>query len=360
MKDTRKVNEGYIGPAISVVIPMLNSAQFLRECLDSVLGQTLENIEILCIDAGSTDGTLSILEEYEKRDPRVKIFHSIKKSYGYQVNMGIEKAKGLYLSIVESDDYIKEDMYEELYDLTNKGQLDVVKGDFCTFIGDGDERNFTYRALLADNTLYNTVVCPTEKIKMFWAYCINPPGIYRLSFIKNNQIKMNETPGASYQDNGFWFQVFSLAKTVLLHNKAYYMVRRDNINSSVFSKAKTYCMCDEYDYIREFLSKHKEIEKELAPVCAYFRFGNYKFTLNRIDKNNRKDFCQRMGNDFRRIKASGELCRTYYTKSQLAELDLLISNPERYYYTYYYCYHCNYYIFFLSHITPLLIPLICT
>ncbi|MBZ7965092.1 glycosyltransferase family 2 protein, partial [Campylobacter sp. 2457A] len=79
----------------------------------------------------------------------------------------------------------------------------------------------------------------------------NQIGIYRLDFLKSNQIKLNESLGASYQDNGLWFQIFSFAKRIYFINEAFYILRRDNPNSSVYSKDKVYAICEEYDFIRD-------------------------------------------------------------------------------------------------------------
>ena len=99
---------------VSVILPSLNAADSIEKCLQSILNQTLKEIEILCVDAGSTDGTCELLEKYAEADPRIRIVHSEQKSYGYQVNLGIELSQGKYIGIVESDDYIEKDMYEIL------------------------------------------------------------------------------------------------------------------------------------------------------------------------------------------------------------------------------------------------------
>lgn len=81
-------------PKISVIMPSLNVAPYIRECMDSVICQTLNDLEILCIDAGSTDGTREVLEEYAGKDARIRLIESDKKSYGYQMNLGLEAAAG--------------------------------------------------------------------------------------------------------------------------------------------------------------------------------------------------------------------------------------------------------------------------
>ena len=101
-------------PKVSVIMPSLNVVQYIQECMESVVRQTLSDIEIICVDAGSTDGTLEILQEFAKKDQRISIIVSDKKSYGYQMNLGLKAAKGEYIGIVETDDFIEPNMYEDL------------------------------------------------------------------------------------------------------------------------------------------------------------------------------------------------------------------------------------------------------
>lgn len=318
---------------VSVIMPFLNSITYLKECMDSVINQTLKEIEIICVDAGSIDGTLEILHEYAEKDERIKIINSDKKSYGYQINLGLRNAQGEYFGIVESDDVIKEEMYKELYDIANKYKCDAVKSDFYIFIDEAGQRKFTYRALTNIEELYNKIINPIKDLRVFRANGVNTPGIYSMEFIKNNRIELNETPGASFQDNGLWFQIFSLAKSVYLYDKPFYMIRRDNPNSSVKNRQKVYCLCDEYDFIRNFLKTKPEIEKKLAPVCTYFRYGNYLWTLDRIADELKLEFCKRFSEDFKKIKKDGDLDKKLFNDQQLDELCFIMQEPEKYYFT---------------------------
>lgn len=81
-------------PKVSIILPSLNVASYIRECLESVTRQTLKDIEIICVDSGSTDGTLEVIREFEAKDPRVKVIVSDKKSYGRQMNLGFDAATG--------------------------------------------------------------------------------------------------------------------------------------------------------------------------------------------------------------------------------------------------------------------------
>ena len=97
--------------AISVVIPVFNTECYLSTCLDSVLNQTLENIEVICIDDGSTDNSLEILKKYQKKDNRVKIISKDNEGQGVARNIGISEAIGEYIAFVDSDDFIKKTQY---------------------------------------------------------------------------------------------------------------------------------------------------------------------------------------------------------------------------------------------------------
>ena len=92
---------------ISVILPSLNVVNYIDECLESVKKQTCSRIEMICVDAGSNDGTYEYLIKMSKNDKRIKVIRSEKKSYGYQLNLGIKQAKGKYIAIVETDDLIE-------------------------------------------------------------------------------------------------------------------------------------------------------------------------------------------------------------------------------------------------------------
>ena len=123
---------------VSIIMPSLNVASYSRETMDSVISQTLKESEIICVDAGSTDGTLEILKEYASSDDRIRVILSEKKSYGYQMNLGISAATGEYIGIVETDDYVEPDMYEKLFDAAEKNYADIVKGAFDLFTKGSD------------------------------------------------------------------------------------------------------------------------------------------------------------------------------------------------------------------------------
>ena len=105
-------------PKISVLVPIYNTEKYLKKCLDSIAGQTLKDIEVICVNDGSTDNSLAVAEEFAEKDPRFKVINKENTGYGNTMNIALEKASGEYIGIVESDDFAASDMFEYLYGLS--------------------------------------------------------------------------------------------------------------------------------------------------------------------------------------------------------------------------------------------------
>ena len=272
--------------AVSIVVPVYNVEPYLRECMESIVRQTLQDLEIICVNDGSTDGSLKILQEYAEKDPRIKIIDQENGGYGKAMNRGIDSATGEYLGIVEPDDYVGLNMYEDLYAVAVRDDLDFVKADFYRFCSNREEEKetYTYTHLTREEGAYGKVFCPMERLSSFFYVMNTWSGIYRLSFLRENGIRHQETAGASFQDNGFWFQTFVYAKRAEIIDRPYYRVRRDNPYSSIHSTQKVYAVNAEYDYIKDLLMKKPEIWEQVKGIYWRKRYHNYDATLKRIDE----------------------------------------------------------------------------
>lgn len=318
-------------PKISVIMPSLNVRPYIEECIESAINQTLKDIEIICVDAGSTDGTLEILREYEKRDSRIRVIVSDKKSYGRQMNLGFDAAVGEYMAILETDDYIKTNMYEVLYSKAKEHDVDLIKADHEKFTGEPGDRRFTYMPLSVNRSIYNRVIDPAcEPVKVFNANMVTWAGIYKMSFLREYNIRHNETPGASYQDNGFWFQTLMFAKRIYFVNESFYMLRRDNPNSSVFNRGKVYSGFEEYAFIEKILRKNKEKEKQYIALFQRKKFGNCLFDYSRIAEKYKLEYLRRMADEFRDVRAKGELDEKLFSGSAYETLTEIMENPEEF------------------------------
>ena len=218
-------------PLVSVLMPSYNVGAYIRQCIDSVRNQTLREIEIICVDSGSTDGTLEVLKQAAEEDPRVTLLHSDMKSYGHQMNIGLAAAKGQYIGIVETDDFIAPEMFADLYKFSQNGTVDIVKGNFWKYFSDGIETQKIRNKELDE--------IPSGPVFRVWDYPRimrgHPSiwsGIYRRAFLEKINIRFVEERGGGWVDNPFFFETYFAAESIRWTDKPYYFYRQDNPNSS--------------------------------------------------------------------------------------------------------------------------------
>ena len=245
---------------VSVVVPVYNVEQYLEEALRSLVRQTLHDIEIVVVNDGSTDGSLEIIRRFMENDSRIVLIDKENGGYGKAMNIGLDRATGEYIGILEPDDYVPLDMYEDLYEAAHAHDLDLVKADFYRFTTDDETGNMQlfYNHLDKDGTHYNQVLDPSQDPSLTKFIMNTWSGIYKKSFLDEHGIRHHETPGAAFQDNGFFWLTFVYARRAMFIDRPYYRNRRDNPNSSVNSREKVYCMNLEYDYIRTILKKNED------------------------------------------------------------------------------------------------------
>lgn len=292
------------GVKVSVLVPIYNVETFLPECLDSLVKQTLKEIEIICINDGSTDDSPKIIKKYAKADERIKIIDKKNSGYGDSMNQGLKKAIGEYIGIVESDDFIDLDAFEKMYKLAKKYDLDVVKTNFYEYVTKKKRDVAKSNMFLPDEE--NVVLDTRERRHVFYEQPSIWSAIYRRKFLNENGIKFLPSPGASYQDAGFNFKVWAAAKRVMMLNRAFLHYRQDNPNSSVKSDGKVYAVKDEYDEVERWL-KERELYEEYGPTLVGMRFSSYIWNMRRLTRKTAKEFVKTIKKDTARLKEEGML-----------------------------------------------------
>ena len=316
---------------VSIVVPIYNVEKYLDQCLNSIRRQKLKDIEIICVDDGSKDNSLAIIRKYAAKDPRIVVITKPNKGYGNTMNMGMDAAKGEYIGIVESDDYVDSHMFYDLYNLAKKHDAEIVKSDYIEFSTE-KTKSFDYIHTVTIPDFYNRIVNAEESEDIFHFRMNTWTGIYKTSFIRKNCIRHNETPGASYQDNGFWFQTLSLSKRIYFTDKAYYYYRQDNPNSSINNKGKVFCMCDEFDYIRKFVDINDEVKAKYLKVFLVKKYFNYFYTYKRIADEFKIDFLTRFAKEFNDSYFAKEFDETLMAESEMIKLWRIMRDPKQFYY----------------------------
>ena len=312
---------------VSIIVPVYNVEKYLRECLDSIINQTLEDIEIICVNDGSTDSSLQILNDYAQKDKRIIIINKSNSGYGHTMNTGINAASGEYIGIIESDDFADKHMFEDLYKLAKDNDADIAKSNWYLYWG---KHKFSRKNNNISSAKTFKIINSKQDKDLLR---LNPSvwsAIYKREFLNKFNIRFLETPGASYQDLAFSFKVFALAERVILTDNAYLYYRQDNINSSVKSKTKIYCVCDEYDEIDRFLDKYPELKFEFRVQEEITRYTGYVSSVLRLDDSVRPEFVKIFSDHFRQEYNTGMLGNEFFKKVNKKDFMTLINNPAKY------------------------------
>lgn len=263
-----------VAPTVSVIVPIYNVEDYLEECLDSIIGQTLESLEIICINDGSTDGSLEILRRYEKQDSRIVVIDKENGGYGKAVNCGLEHATGEWIAIVEPDDFIDEHMYEDLVresTLETGGTAEIVKSGYWLYfdLDDGMAPFIERPALNKCMRCYRYEFNVYDDSEVLYHHPSIWSAIYRRDFIQNHDIRMVEPRGAGWADNPWLYETMLQAEKVVWVPVAYYRYRQTNPNAS--SRIGDYRI--PFDRLREIRAIYErlDITNEKVLIALYNR-----------------------------------------------------------------------------------------
>lgn len=323
---------------VSIVIPVYNMERHLRQCLDSVTGQTLREIEIICVNDGSTDRSAEILREYADRDSRIVVIDKPNGGYGQTMNIGFDRAQGEYIGILESDDWAEPEMAADLFAIASGLHLDVIKAGFWYYRSQPSEENVP--EIIGTRQTRNRVFCPAESFSSSFAqaefFNIKPTiwsALYRRDFIRRNRVRFHETPGASYQDTSFNFQVWVCARRVMLTERCYVHYRQDSEASSVNSPGKVYCVCDEYAEMARFLRLRKERGEDtdrLEKILVRLKYDSYIWNYERLAEPLQKEFILRASRELACDLEEGRVDPHLYTQHKWQSLTAIVRVPEEY------------------------------
>lgn len=248
---------------VSVVIPIYNVENYLEDCLNSIVNQTLEDIEIICINDGSTDNSLDILNRYAEKDDRMTVITQENGGHAVATNRGMGMAKGKYLYLMDSDDIVELNTLEDTYNLAEEKNLDFVifkainyndpedryyetevysMGNLLKVVG---KNVFNYKDL-PQNVLFNMSVTPWSKL-------------YNREFVERIGAKFPE--GLVFEDNVFFWQVMFNADRVYFYDEFLFTRRWYSSSSTTAGDKRFLDSIKVYNLIWEEFRKHNEFEK---------------------------------------------------------------------------------------------------
>lgn len=268
-----------LSPLVSVVVPIYKVERYLRQCVDSILNQTLQNLEVILVDDGSPDGCPDIVDEYAEKDPRVVAVHQPNGGYGKAVNHGITLARGKYIGIIESDDWIEPTMYENLYTCAKKYDVDLVKSLFWFYDSTKEEgkRDTLYHREGLIESLPNIPFNPIDYPIIFECQVSLWANLYRADFLK--QIKLEETPSASYQDFPFMMEVYARVKNMYFISTPYvhYRMECGQGSSCTTNDARLLQAPVMHGKALDILEQYKILDKIKEHIFYHIYRSNYIF-----------------------------------------------------------------------------------
>lgn len=278
---------------LSVIIPVHNAANYLNACLDSVLSQDIQDLEVICVDDASTDNSTEIIAEYQQKDPRVSLIENPSTMYaGICRNTGLKAAQGEYVHFLDSDDIIEEGAYLRYYNLAKEADADLVKGRSNCFDNDTGEISTTPLLDLSEvpEESFGKAAAFTQKPEIFNHISVVPwNGIYKTSFLKENKIEFNHL--ICVNDRSFFNEAVILAQRILLTKEHLVKYRINNNQSLMGNRARNFqCQFQSFAIVREQCEKYNltgrllacVLERELIDLFIWYR--KYK-NLPKIQDN---------------------------------------------------------------------------
>jgi glycosyltransferase involved in cell wall biosynthesis len=303
---------------ISILVPICNVERYLPKCLDSIIAQTLDDIEIVCINDGSKDNSLSIIQDYANKDNRIVVIDKPNSGYGDSMNKGLKIAKGEYIGIVESDDFTEVNMFADLYTTAQKNKVDIVRSKYYLYWEDkGDEKYLDYRFKFFDK-----VFIPNEQKTIYMLPPAIWSAIYKRDFLEQNDIHFLPTPGASYQDTAFFLKSLFCAHSMIFLNKYYLHYRQDNDSSSVKN-----CSLEKAAFVsKEYNEFYKFAQKQQDSFCKIEKIVNTKYlrtmlwNLYRVAKKDRIKYIENEYENFKDILINNTFIGLYFSAMEKAIL----------------------------------------
>ncbi len=282
-------------PRLSIIIPVFNAEKYIGNCLDSILNQTVKDIEIICINDGSTDNSLAVLNEYAQKDNRIKVYSQKNKHSGVARNVGIKLAKGKYIHFVDADDLLYDDkVYENILKITEENNYpNVIRCKAEAFDYNTGEKvpSKIYEQENISKSLINKYINVYDDIDEALKLCVTPwGGIVKKKFLVENNIFFNNLKCCN--DNSFFIEIIIHATNIYLCDLLIIKHTVHNPTCLISQRDKYFgCQYKSYDYIEKFLNKNnvrEDIRKKIlirelfVPLHFYNTFKEKSKYSNKI------------------------------------------------------------------------------
>ncbi|MBR3510483.1 MAG: glycosyltransferase [Alphaproteobacteria bacterium] len=287
---------------VSIIIPVYNVQDYLNQCLDSVCNQTLHDIEIICVNDGSTDNSAKILSKYAKKDSRIRIINKKNAGLGAARNSGLMTATGKYIAFIDSDDWVSLDYYEKLYKAAISTKSDIAVSNMPYWYNK-DNMRFDFISQFSFGDGKKELIRTSDKLNMLQSCtCCNK--LYRRELITKNNLLFYE--GKYIEDFPFTFMVVALSKKIICLPNVYQYYRQQEKSIMHNDAIKTKKFFDALDNFNTLIddAEHLNIIKDDIATSCLVRFIYYQ-TLARLenlsDKSKKLEYQKYFINTLKRL-----------------------------------------------------------
>lgn len=243
---------------ISIIVPVYNVEKYLKRCIESIINQTYKNLEIILVDDGSTDNCPAICDEYARKDKRIKVIHKENGGASSSRNTGMDAATGKYITFVDSDDFIKEEFVEYLYNLSIENNCEIVQ---CSFEIGSNEKFSDIRIRDKVEVYSNIEALCSRKLKVVpWGK------LYKMKTIKSIKFPL----GIINEDDATYYKFIYNSKRVCITNKQLYYYYQSN--NSVMRNNSKYKRTDFINIYKDRIKFFKEKKEVILYEKSYERF----------------------------------------------------------------------------------------
>lgn len=313
-------------PTVSVLVPVYNVQAYLAECLDSLATQTFTDAEFICINDGSTDSSREIIQEYLDKDSRFTVIDKLNSGYGASMNQGLDAARGKYIAILESDDIMAPTALANLHAAISAENADLAKANCWLYWSKSQRRSELFDLIPPD--LAGKTIEPKYHPEMFYAKPSIWSAMYKTEFLRRNNIRFLETPGASFQDLSFTFKVYAKAQRATLLDTPVVHYRQDNENSSVNSPGKVNAIFTEYAEISRWLSEHPD--KHLESVKVKMLFDTTNWNYERVAPEHKLTVIEKAATILLEQQKLGHIDLRILTPREILAIRTMMQSPQRY------------------------------
>ena len=296
---------------ISVVFPVFNVEKYINESLDSIVNQSLKDIEIICIDDGSTDNSLEILKEYASKDERIKIISQKNKGAGAARNVGLNHATGKYVYFMDGDDILNLNALEKVYGVAESKDLDLVIFKLINF-DDGSNNKYTsdyYEMKFLKDKVNNVVFNYKDVMSHVFSIAVSPPGkLFKRDVISD--IRFPE--GVIYEDNVFFTEVLFNCERIFFIDEHLYnrRIRSDSVSDTGSLRYADAIFC--LNNLIELTKKKGLFDTAFKRNLYNKKLNNLYYRLTLVDDNLKEDFFNKIKGDLMAKKTEYESDKEFF------------------------------------------------